>query len=97
MQYALDMYITQKDQIRRTYERDRDDKPRLLSSQIDVRNSHPLFAIWQSMMECAVCERWRKSFWLFVMDMGPKPVGHKLARVNPDKQFDTRNCVWEES
>lgn len=97
MQYALDMYLTQKDRIRRDYERDRDDKPRLLNSQIDVRNSHPLFASWQSMMECAVCERWRKSFWLFVMDMGKKPEGAELKRINQTKPFDTLNCVWEES
>jgi hypothetical protein len=40
-----------------------------------------------------ICDRWQK-FQGFLKDMGPRPPGMSLERINPDGNYEPGNCKW---
>lgn len=42
----------------------------------------------------AICERWMEDFWCFIEDVGDRPAGMTLDRINPDGDYEPGNVRW---
>lgn len=42
----------------------------------------------------SMCGKWAASFAAFYADMGPRPAGTTIDRMDPDKGYEPGNCRW---
>jgi hypothetical protein len=61
-----------------------------------TRCTNPNFKQWKDYggRGITVCKEWLESFEQFYKDMGPRPMGTSIERVNNNEGYKQSNCIW---
>lgn len=49
---------------------------------------------WYGAKGVIMCDRWFNSFWDFVKDVGERPLGKTLDRIDSSGNYEPNNCKW---
>lgn len=58
-----------------------------------TNENHPAYSLYGG-RGVTICDRWKSSFANFLADMGERPEGMTLDRVNPFGNYEPGNCRW---